>query len=125
LKFHIFELKVIINKIQHRGVIGGIENRTAKLDLNSSPEFICRQLVRKIDQYVAVNPFCIAEDVISPHGVIHKLKEVFLHTLKDLPVRTLDTLCRYLDIAVQFLSLNNSRQKKEENNETIFKTIWH
>jgi hypothetical protein len=86
LKFHIFELKIVVNEIQHCGVICCIEHRPAKLDLDSSFKFVCRQLIGEINQDITVDPFSIAEDMICPDRIIHEFKKIALHTLKNLAV---------------------------------------
>jgi hypothetical protein len=109
LKFHIPELKAVINEIQKGGAIGCIKYRSAELNLNRSFEFICRQLIGEVNQDITVYPFSVIKDMVRPDCIIHKLEKVFLHTLKNLAVRSLDPLSRYLYIAVQLLGINDNR----------------
>src|SRR5450759_2530152 len=100
LKLHIPELKVIVNKIKHGGIIGSIENRSSKLNLDCSPEFICRQLVVEVNENITVDSFSVAINVVCPHCAVHKFVNIALHSLKDLTVRSLYLLSRNLHIAI-------------------------
>jgi hypothetical protein len=51
--------------------------------------------------------------MVGPDCIIHEFIKVTLHTLKNLAVGSLDSLCRYLNIAVEFLGVGNSAQKNE------------
>jgi len=115
LKLHISELQVIVDEIQHRGIVSGIKDRAAQLNSDRTPEFIGRQLIRQVNKNIAVNPFGVAEYMIGPHGTIHEFINIALHRLENLPVRTLYLLGRDLHIAIQLLRIGKSRSDCQNN----------
>jgi len=109
LELDIPELKTVVHEIEKGGVVCGVENGPAQLDLYGTPELVGGKLLVKVNEYITVDAFGMAEYVVCPHCSVHELVYVALHGLENLAVRALDLLGRDLDIAVKLLGLRRKR----------------
>ncbi len=99
VKFSIAKVQVVILKVEHGGVVGRVEYRSARLYLEGSLKFVRSQLFGDVKHYAAFYTLVETVNVVSPCRVVHELVDGCLERLKNSAISALNFLGVNLHVA--------------------------